>query len=91
MKTLKDIREALQSIITDDMKPEEAEKICQIANDLELQEKEQDEFITRHEELRKNYVEAIKHSTFGKKAEEVENNSPRSLEECIDDVIKQRK
>ena len=84
------VKQLLQELITDSTSTEEAEKIGAISQEIDNQEKEYTDFVEKHDELRKKYISAIKDSSF-KEAPKDENPQPKSLEDCIQAQIDNRK
>ena len=84
------IKELLKGLVDDSTTTEVAEKIGGITQELENAEKEYDGLIVKHEELRAKYVKAITDTSFEGKPKEV-NPQPKSLEECMQEVIDNRK
>ena len=84
------LREGLKSLITDDMSTEDVSKVTSIVKDLEVAESESNDLLQKHEDLRKKYIEAIKETTFKEKPKE-DNPQPKTLEECIQEVVDKRK
>lgn len=85
------IIEGLKSLINDNTSPEEAEKIAAISKDVEAAKTEYEDQLIKHEELRGKYIKAIQNSTFKDEPQKQEDDEPKSLEECIGAVIKERK
>ena len=84
------IKEGLKALITDSTSTEDVEKIARLSKDVEEAEKESNDMIQKHEELRNKYVEAIKNTSFNEKPKE-DNPQPKSLEDCIQEQIAKRK
>lgn len=84
------LKEGLKGLITDSTSTEDVEKITRLAKDVESAEAESNDMLQKHEELRVKYIEAVKNSTFTEKPKE-ENPQPKSLEECIQEVVTKRK
>ena len=84
------IRELLKSLVSDSLPTEEVEKIGGIVQEVDNAEKEFNEFVEGHENLRKKYIEAVKNSTF-KEAPKDEEEKPKSLEDCLQEQIAKRK
>lgn len=84
------LKEGLKSLITDDMSTEDVSKVTSIVKDLEVAESESNDLLQKHEDLRKKYIEAIKETTFKEKPKE-DNPQPKTLEECIQEVVDKRK
>lgn len=87
------IKELAKGLINDKTSTEEAEKIGKLTGEIEKLENEDKDFITKHEELRNKYIEAIKNSSFkGNPTDEKEEPAkPKSFEDCVNDVIANRK
>ena len=86
---LSKIKEMLKGLINDSMSTEDVEKIGAINQELENAEKDYTELVTKQEDLRKKYIEAIKDTSFNQKPKE-ENPLPKSLEDCIQAEIEKR-
>ena len=84
------IKELIKGLVHDSTSTEDAEQIGKINQELENAEKEHNNLIKSHEELRGKYVKAITDSSFNEKPKE-ENPQPKSLEECMQEVIDNRK
>ena len=84
------IRETLKGLVSDSLPTEEVEKIGAIVQEVDNAEKEFNEFVVKHDELRKKYIEAVKNSTFKEKPKD-ENPQPKTLEECLNAEIAKRK
>lgn len=84
------IKELIKGLVCDSTSTEEAEKIGQITQEIDNAEKEYDGLIKKHEELRGKYVKAITDTSFNDKPKE-DNPQPKSLEECMQEVIDNRK
>ena len=84
------IKEGLKALITDSTSTEDVEKVTSVVKDIEVAEAESNDMLQKHEELRKKYIEAVKNSTFTEKPKE-DNPQPKTLEECIQEQIANRK
>ena len=84
------IREMLKGLITDSTPTEEVEKIGKISGEIDNLEKEDKDFLEKHESLRKKYIEVVKDTSF-KEPPKDEENKPKSLEECFQEQINKRK
>lgn len=88
------MKEILGSLLTEKTSSEDAEKIGSISNMLETAEKEHNELLTKSEDLRKKYIEAVKQSTFAKAPDkdiETSGKTNKSFEDCVNEVVAQRK
>ena len=85
------VRELLKGLITDSTSTEDVEKIGKISGAIDELEKEELTLINSHEDLRKKYIDVIKDTSFKGQPKQEENPEPKSLEECIQEVISQRK
>ena len=85
------VRELLKGLITDSSSTEDVEKIGKISGAIDELEKEELTLINSHEDLRKKYIEVIKDTSFQGKPKGEENPQPKSLEECMQEVIAKRK
>ena len=84
------IRELLKGLVNDSLPTEEVEKIGAVVQELDNAENEFNEFVVKHDDLRKKYIEAVKNSTF-KDAPKETNETPKTLEDSIQEVIANRK
>ncbi len=85
------VRELLKGLITDSTSTEDVEKIGKISGAIDELEKEELTLINSHEDLRKKYIDVIKDTSFKGQPKQEENPEPKSLEECMQEVISQRK
>ena len=85
------IKETLKSLITDTTSQEDAEKIGKIAADLDQAEADTNTLLEKHEELRQKYINAVRNSAFSDSPKEEKQDTPKTLEECIQGVIDKRK
>lgn len=84
------IRELLKGLVNDSLPTEEVEKIGAVVQEIDNAENEFNEFVVKHDDLRKKYIEAVKTSAFQEKPQE-DNEAPKSLEDCLQEVIDNRK
>ena len=85
------VRELLKDLITDSTSTEDVEKIGKISGAIDELEKDELALINSHEDLRKKYIDVIKDTSFKGQPKQEENPQPKSLEECMQEVISQRK
>ena len=85
------VRELLKGLITDSTSTEDVEKIGKMSGAIDELEKEELTLINSHEDLRKKYIDVIKDTSFKGQPKQEENPEPKSLEECMQEVISQRK
>ena len=85
------IRQLLKDLITDSTPTEEAEKIGKISGEIDNLEKEEQDFLKAHEDLRKKYIEVIKDTSFKGAPKEENDPQPKTLEECFAEEIAKRK
>lgn len=85
------VRELLKGLITDSTPTEEVEKIGKISGEIDNLEKEGQDFLKSHEDLRKKYIEVIKDTSFKGAPKEEDNPQPKTLEECFQEQIEKRK
>ena len=85
------VRELLKGLITDSTSTEDVEKIGKISGAIDELEKEELILINSHEDLRKKYIAVIKDTSFQGQPKQEENPQPKSLEECMQEVIAKRK
>lgn len=86
---LSKIKEMLKGLINDSTPTEDVEKVGAICQELDNAESEFTELVTKQEDLRKKYIEAIKDSSFTQKPKD-EPEQPKSLEDCIQAEIEKR-
>lgn len=85
-------KELLKSLITENTTPEDAEKLANITKEIEEEETNQVTFAEKYEDLRGKYVKAVMNSTFKDDGNHPgEDPKPKSLDECIKEVIDARK
>ena len=84
------IRELIKGLVNDNLPTEEVEKIGAVVQEVDNAEKEFNDFVEKHDDLRKKYIEAVKASTF-KEAPKDEEEKPKSLEDSIQEIIANRK
>ena len=85
------VRELLKGLITNSTPTEDVEKIGKISGEIDNLEKEEQDFIAKHEDLRKKYIEVIKDTNFKGVPKEDDNPEPKTLEECFQEQINKRK
>ena len=85
------IRELLKGLVNDSTPTEEVEKIGAVVQEIDNAEKEFDDFVVKHDELRRKYIEAVKNSTFQEAPKDENQDQPKSLEECIQEQMSKRK
>ena len=85
------IKELLKGLITDSTPTEEVEALGRISGELDNLEKEEQDLVQKHEELRKKYIEALKDSSFKGAPKEDDTPKPMTLEECFQAEIDKRK
>lgn len=87
---LSKIKEMLKGLINDSTPTEDVEKVGAICQELDNAESEFTDLVTKQEDLRKKYIEAIKDSSFTQKPKDEEQTQPKSLEDCIQAEIEKR-
>ena len=86
------ILESLKGLITENTSTEDAEKIGQVAKEIEEAKTEHEDTLIKHEELRQKYIKAIQNSTFKDDPKDnPQQTQPLTLEECVKQVIAERK
>ena len=85
------VRELLKGLIDDSTSTEKVEAIGKISGEIDNLEKEDKDFLQKHEELRKKYIDVIKDTSFKGTPKEEGNPEPKSLEECFQEQIDKRK
>ena len=83
------VREMLKSLITDTATDEQLQLFGKISGEIDNLENQEKEMIQSHEDLRKKYIDAIKDTSFQGRPKE-ENPAPKSLEECMQEIIDNR-
>ena len=84
------VREMLKGLIKDSTPTEDVEEIGKISGEIDNLEKEEQDFLQKHEELRKKYIDVIKDSSFKGSPKEDDNPQPKSLEDCFQEQIEKR-
>lgn len=84
------LKEGLKALLTDSSSTEDVEKVTRLVTMAEEGEKERDDLLRVNEDTRKKYIEAVKNSTFEGKPKE-DDPKPKSLEDCIEEVLSKRK
>lgn len=84
------LKDLIKGLVNDSTSTEEIEKIGGITQEIDNAKKEYDTLITKHEELRQKYVKAITDTSFGGQPKE-DNPQPKSLEDCMQEIIDNRK
>ena len=86
------IIESMKGLITENTSVEQASAISEVVKELEGAKKEHEDTLIKHEELRQKYIKALQNSAFNDpNAANSQNDTPKTLEECIQDVIAKRK
>lgn len=85
------VRELLKGLITNSTPTEEVEAITKVSVAVDELEKQEQDLIKSHEDLRKKYIEVIKDTSFKGAPKEEDNPQPKSLEECFQEQIEKRK
>lgn len=85
------LKDLIKGLVNDSTSTEEIEKIGGINQEIDNAKKEYDTLITKHEELRQKYVKAITDASFGGIPKGQDNPQPKSLEECMQEIIDNRK
>lgn len=89
--TYKEIKEALKGLINENTSEADVEKIGNIANEIDKAEEEHNELLTKNETLREKYINAVRNSAFNDEPKEAHNDTPKTFEECVNEVIENRK
>ena len=84
------ILESLKGLISENTSAEDAEKIAGIVKDVETAKQESDDLLIKHEELRQKYITALKQTAFKDDKPNPDDDKPKTLEECIEEVIEKR-
>ena len=87
----KKLKETLKGLIKENTTQEDTELIANIVNQIDEAEKESNELLEKHEDLRQKYINAVRNSVCGGNPKEKEDDTPKTLEECIENVINERK
>ena len=82
------IRELIKSLITESATDEQLQTFGQINGELENLEKQENDLVEKHEELRKKYIDVIKDTSFKEKLKE--DDKPITLEEAIQEQLENR-
>ena len=84
------LRELLKGLITENSTDEQVETIANIKEEINKAEKESNDLLAKNEALREKYINAVRNSAFGEKPKEAEA-TPKTFEECVEEVINNRK
>lgn len=84
------LREMLKGLITENSTDEEVSKIASINEEINKAEQEAKDLLTKNEALREKYINAVRNSAFDEKPKETET-TPKTFEECVEEVINNRK
>lgn len=91
MTSLKEIKDQLKTLIDDTASPQLAEKVGKLSAQIDLLEEQEKTQEHMYEDLRKKYVESIKYNSFRPDASDTaKEEKPKSLEDCIANVQKQK-
>ena len=85
------LKEMLKGLINENTSSEEVEAIGNIANEISAAEKERDDLVQKNEALREKYINAIRNSAFDDAPKDNPDNTPKTFEECVNEVIENRK
>lgn len=85
------ILESMKGLITDETSEEQASKISEVVKEIESAKKEHEDTLIKHEELRQKYIKALQQSAFNDPKEKPDNDKPKTLEDCVAEVIAKRK
>lgn len=89
---LNGLKERIQNLLKDDTSPEDAQEIGAILQEVDSIEKERTELVQSQEQLRRKYIESLKQSSFGEEPKPaVDDSHEVSFEECVANVIQERK
>ena len=85
-------KELLKAMITDKTSPEVIEQLGNIQKEIEEEETNQVTFAEKYEDLRGKYVKAVMNSSFKADGKDPgEEPKPKTLNECVEEVISARK
>ena len=84
------ILEGLKGLLNENTSEDDAQKIAGIVKDVEAAKKESEDFLIKHEELRQKYITALKQTAFNEPTKDPDDNKPKTLEECVNEVVKNR-
>lgn len=85
------LREMLKGLITENSTDEEVSKIASINEEINKAEQEANDLLTKNEALREKYINAVRNSAFDEKPKENQDSTPKTFEECVQEVIDNRK
>lgn len=85
------ILESIKGLITDETSEEQASKISEVVKEIESAKKEHEDTLIKNEELRQKYIKALQQSAFNDPKEKSDNDKPKTLEDCVAEVIAKRK
>lgn len=86
-----EVKQHINSLITDSTTTEQAEQIGKVLSSIDELEKDHNALVQSKAELNKKYVEAIKNNSFAYTEQPKEKAKPLTIDECLEQVIKQRK
>ena len=92
MANFEKIREAIKRAFEGNITPEQAENLGRINAVVDEAEKENNEFVAKHEELRTKYINAIKETSFaGEPKNENQDSEPKDLAYYLKEEAKKAK
>lgn len=83
-------KEGLKALLNEKTSKEDADKIASLSKELDDLEKQNQEDNQKYEDLKGDYIEMIKESGFKGKQSSITDDAPKSLEDCISEVIAKR-
>ena len=81
----------LKALLDENSSAEMVEKVGAIIKDAEEQGTQMAQLVAKNEEIRTKYIDSITHGSVSQQEEAPREDSPKSFEDCINDVIKARK
>lgn len=85
------IREMLKGLISENTTDTDVEKITNIVSEIDKAEQESNDLLQKNEALREKYINAVRNSAFGGNPKENLDSTPKTFEDCVQEVIDNRK
>ena len=83
--------EGLKNLLDENSSAEMVEKVGAIIKEAEEQSTQMAQLVAKNEEIRTKYIKSITQGGLPQEEEQPRNDSPKTFEDCINDVIKARK
>lgn len=89
MITFKELNDSIAKLLDENSSAELAEKVGAIKNQVDELERQDKEFVEKHIDLQRKYVEAVKNNSFGVDKNSLDQEKqPKSFEECLLEAAK---